>query len=78
MKSEHHKARTQVARHNLMMAMRHVRSATDHLEDLSLRGTKAELLEAVGIWDKAVASAQEARQACLDLVGAEVEAWMKD
>jgi len=58
-----------------MMALRHVRSTTELLEDLSLRGTKAELLEAVTIWDKAVAVAQEARQACLDLVDEEIAAW---
>lgn len=78
MKPEHRRERTAAGRHNLRSALRFVRQATVHLEDVAENGSKAQLLEAVALWEDAIRQGQEARKACVELLDEEVEAWIKD
>ena len=78
MTPEQRKFRTNAGRELLADSLLLVRHATRNLEDVARTGSPAQLMAALEQWDKAIEEVQKARKACEDLLGEEVEAWMKE
>lgn len=78
MKSEHRKERTLAARDNLASAMRVVAQSSRQLQEVAKAGSKSELLDAIRAWADAVRQGEQAKVLCTELLGEEVEQWMKE
>lgn len=76
MNMEHRRELTKLAREELGSAMNTLMTASRALQIAAQRGTKTEMLDAMALWDKALADSQKARKTCVGFLGEEVEQWI--
>lgn len=77
MKLEDLQFRTSAGRERLADALRNAQQSNRYLERAAREGSKPQLLAAMAEWEKSVAQVRQAKDLCNELMGEEVEAWIK-
>jgi hypothetical protein len=76
MNMEERRELTRLAREELAIAMDMLMTTSHALQNATRHGTKTEMLDAMSLWDKALADSQTARTTCMGFLGEEVEQWI--
>ena len=78
MSQNHRREATQTGCRNFTHTLRALQRSTALLEEATRQGSKADILRALSVWEKALAETQDAKNTCLGLLSEEVEAWIEE
>lgn len=78
MKIAHRREATQAARENLCRSLQLLQKATALLEEAADSGDKSDLLRAGELWSLTVTQVKDAKELSEELLGAEIETWIKE